>query len=323
MKRKVFVLFLSFLSLFGLTACGNDSQEDEQISIAYSIPGLTGPIWNAAREGFLEQTEALGWEGTVIDPNDSLEQQISLLDNQLNNNLDGLIITPIDGQAVGPTLDKFAEQDVPVVAIDRQVVGDVITTVEADNFQVGLDMGQAYIDSLDGEDGEVLIVGGPLSSSATVLRTDGFKEALEGHDNITIVGESATEFENELALSAVSNYLQSNPNINGIFICTDTLLPAVITALDEASKLHKLGEEDHVFVYSVDGDSFGLEQVVNGNIDATYGLDPYTWASEAVKALEAYMNGETVEENTLVSGHIVTSENYEELKEQGLLWGAE
>lgn len=323
MKKKVVLVLSSLLAVLGLAACRSDSQSDDQINVAYSIPGLTGPIWNAAREGFLEQTEELGWEGTVIDPNDSLEQQISLLDNQLNNNLDGLVITPIDGQAVGPTLDRFAEQGVPVVAIDRQVVGDVITTVEADNFQVGLDMGQAYIDSLNGADGEVLIVGGPLSSSATVLRTDGFKKALEGHENVTIVGESATEFENELALSAVSNYLQSNPNINGIFICTDTLLPAVITALDEADKLYKVGEEDHVYVYSVDGDSFGLEQVVNGNIDATYGLDPYSWASEAVKALEAHINGETVEESILVGGNIVTSENYEELNEQGLLWGAE
>ena len=50
-----------------------------------------------------------------------------------------------------------------------------------------------------------------------------------------------------------------------------------MTALEESGKLFNVGEEGHVNVYSVDGDGFGLGQVVSGKIDATYGLDPYAW----------------------------------------------
>ena len=75
--------------------------------------------------------------------------------------------------------------------------------------------------------------------------------------------------------------MQANPDINAVMSCTDYILPSVITALDEAGKLHNVGEEGHVNVYSVDGDGYGLTQVKKGTIDATFGLDPYGWASSA------------------------------------------
>ena len=121
---------------------------------------------------------------------------------------------------------------------------------------------------------------------------------------------------------AVANYLQANPDINAVMSCTDYILPSVITALDEAGKLHNVGEEGHVNVYSVDGDGYGLTQVKKGTIDATFGLDPYGWASSAVEALKTHFDGGKVDSTILIGGNIVTKDNLEELKEAGSLWGA-
>ena len=116
-------------------------------------------------------------------------------------------------------------------------------------------------------------------SSATVNRTEGFKAAIKDAPNVEVVAESATEMDAEVVLGAVTNYLQANPDINAIFSCTDYILPSVMTALAENGKLYPVGNPNHVHVYSVDGDGFGLDQVVSGSIDATYGLDPYAWAA--------------------------------------------
>jgi ribose transport system substrate-binding protein len=336
--KKAIVLLLCIALTLGLVACGGNAGSPQEPSsgsdvnggdnaegkrIAYAIPGLTGPIWNAASEGFEKQAREFGWEAVVVDPNDNLENQISMVQNQITTGIDGLVITPIDGQAVAPLMKELENEGIPVIAIDRQVEGTALSTVEADNFKIGKDMGEMYLKSLGDKKGEVLIVGGPLSSSATVNRTEGFKEAIKGHDNITIVGESATEFDNEVALAAITNYLQANPNINCIFSCTDFLLPAVMTALEESGKLHPVGEEGHVHVYSVDGDGYGLTKVVEGIIDATYGLDPYEWAASAVKALKDHFDGKNVEPSILITGRIVTKENFEQLKAEGLLWGAD
>ena len=294
----------------------------DTVKVAYSIPGLSAPIWTAASEGFKAKAAEFGWEAEILDPNDNLETQISQIENALVKGVSGIVITPIDGEAVSTLMGQAAEANVPVIAIDRQVAGTSLATVEADNLLIGQQMGEMYLKTLGDKEGKVLIVGGPLSSSATVNRTEGFKNAIKDAANVTIVAESATEMDSEVVLAAVTNYLQANPDINAIFSCTDYILPAVMTALEENAKLVPLGQEGHVNVYSVDGDGYGLGQVVKGNIDATYGLDPFAWAASAVEALKAKFDGKEVEPSILITGNIVTSESFEQLKSEGKLWGA-
>ena len=332
--KKLLAGLICLALCVGLLGCGGgnsasapagqetDSNGKTKYKVVYSIPGLSAPIWTVASEGFLNKAKEYGWDAEILDPNDNLETQISQIENALVKGVDAIVITPIDGEAVSTLMEQCKEAGVPVVAIDRQVKGPSLTTVEADNYNIGKALGEMFIKDLGNEQGKVLIVGGPLSSSATVNRTEGFKAAIKGKANIEIVAESATEMDGEIVLAAVTNYLQANPDINAVMSCTDYILPSVITALDEAGKLHKVGEEGHVRIYSVDGDGYGLTQAKNGIIDATYGLDPYGWAAAAVEALKTHFEGGTVEPNILIAGEIVTADNLEELKAAGKLWGA-
>ncbi|NLY44698.1 MAG: sugar ABC transporter substrate-binding protein [Tissierella sp.] len=330
--KKILVALLSLTLVLGLAGCGNtqggttpvdsDTSGEGKYKVVYSIPGLSAPIWTAASEGFKDKAAEYGWEAEILDPNDDLETQISQLENALVRGANGAVITPIDGEAVSTLMGEYENAGVPVIAIDRQVTGTSLATVEADNYNIGKALGEMYLETLGDQPGKVLIVGGPLSSSATVNRTEGFKDAISGKANVEIVAESATEMDSEVVLAAVTNYLQANPDINAIMSCTDYILPSVITALDEAGKLFNIDEEGHVNIYSVDGDGYGLSQVANGNVDATYGLDPYEWAASAVEALKAHFEGGSVDSSILIGGNIVTIDNIEELKEAGSLWGA-
>jgi ABC-type sugar transport system substrate-binding protein len=310
------------MTLLLMTVLFSATAAAESYKVVYSIPGLSAPIWTAASEGFKAKAAELGWEAEILDPNDNLETQISQIENALTKGAQGIVITPIDGDAVSTLMKDAETAGVPVIAIDRQVTGTSLSTVEADNLLVGQQLGEMYLKTLGDKEGKVLIVGGPLSSSATVNRTEGFKAAIKDAANVQVVAESATEMDAEVVLAAVTNYLQANPDINCIFSCTDYILPSVMTALEESGKLFPVGAEGHVNIYSVDGDGYGLGQVVKGNIDATYGLDPYAWAASAVEALKAHFEGGAVESNILVAGEIVTADNFEALKEAGKLWGA-
>lgn len=290
-------------------------------TVAYAIPGLSAPIWTAASEGFTKQAKALGWEAVLIDPNDNLENQITMVKNHIVKNIDGLVITPIDGQAVAPLMKELQDAKIPVVAIDRQVTGTSLTTIEADNFLIGKIMGELFQKQVGSSPTKVLIINGPLSSSATVNRINGFKSVASNMPNVKLI-ESSTEFDNELVLASALNHFQANPDIKAIFSCTDYLLPGVFTALKETGKLYKAGDPKHIFIYSVDGDGFGLQNIVDGYIDATFGLDPYEWAAQAVIALKDSFDGKPVSPQILISGRPVTAENFTQLKSEGVLWGA-
>ncbi|QTQ12627.1 sugar ABC transporter substrate-binding protein [Treponema parvum] len=319
--KKSFTVFFCLLLSFAF-AGGTKETKSEAIKVAYSIPGLSAPIWTAASQGFLAKAAEYGLSAEILDPNDNLENQISQIDNAMLKGLKGLAITPIDGQAVSTLMNKAQAQKIPVIAIDRQVAGYSLATVEADNLLIGKLLGEKYLKTIGNKDGRVLIVGGPLSSSATVNRTEGFKAAIKNAKNVKVVAESATEMDAEVVLGAVTNYLQANPDINAIFSCTDYILPSVMTALAEKGKLFPIDDPKHVNVYSVDGDGYGLDQVLVGNIDATYGLDPYAWAASAVQAIKDNLDGKSVQKNILILGNIVTKENLKSLKEKGALWGA-
>ena len=328
--KKLMLALLSLGLVLTMTGCGEektvepsvDGETEESFKVVYSIPGLSAPIWTVASEGFKAKAEEMGWEAELLDPNDNLETQISQVENAITKGADAVVITPIDGEAVSTLMGLCEENGVPVVAIDRQVAGTSLATVEADNYNIGKALGEMYVESLGDKEGKVLIVGGPLSSSATVNRTEGFKSVIADKENITIVAESATEMDSEVVLAAVTNYLQANPDINCVMSCTDYILPSVMTALEEANMLKPIGEEGHVNIYSVDGDGFGLTKVTEGLVDATYGLDPAGWAEAALDAIAANKAGETVEPSILIAGNIVTSENFEELKAANELWGA-
>ena len=316
-KLVVLVLVLAMV----LSMCTAFAETAEKKTVAYAIPGLLGAIWSAAADGFTSQAEEYGWEAIIIDPNDNLENQITMVQNQITKGIDALAITSIDGEAVGSLMNECADAGIPVFAIDRTVAGEAVTTIEANNFLIGQEMAEMYLEYLGDAQGKVLFVGGPLNNSPTVARIEGFSSVVEGLENVTIVGSSNTEFDTELALANILNYLQSNPDINCIYTCTDTLLPAIITALEETGALHPVGEEGHVFVGSVDGDPYGIQMVLEGKCDAVYNLDPYEWAAVAVRSMNDYFNGTEVEASQLVPGSILTIDTYEELKAAGKLWG--
>lgn len=316
--KKLVALVLAFTMV--LCSVGAIAQEEEK-TVAYAIPGLLAAIWSAAADGFTSQAEEYGWEAIIIDPNDNLENQITMIQNQITKGIDALAITSIDGDSTGSLMKECADAGIPVFAIDRTVVGECVTTIEANNFLIGQEMAEMYLEYLDGDEGKVLFVGGPLNNSPTVARIEGFSSVVEEHDNVTIVGSSNTEFDTSLALANIMNYLQANPDINCIYTCTDTLLPAIITALEETDKLFEVGEEGHVFVGSVDGDPYGIQMVLEGKCDACYNLDPYEWAAVAVRSMNDYFEGIEVPESQLVPGSILTIDTYEELKAAGKLWG--
>ena len=230
--KKSIALLLCLVLVFGAVACAAPAASVDEtaapepeatpateipaevpagdaVKVAYSIPGLSAPIWTAASEGFKAKAAEFGWEAEILDPNDNLETQISQIENALVKGVNGVVITPIDGEAVSTLMGQCEEAGVPVIAIDRQVAGTSLATVEADNLLIGQQMGEMYLKTLGDKEGKVLIVGGPLSSSATVNRTEGFKTAIKDAANVTVVAESATEMDSEVVLAAVTNSRQT------------------------------------------------------------------------------------------------------------------
>ena len=276
------------------SACGSASAGEKR-KVAFSIPSHFSTFWVACWKGFKDQADAQGWEATLLDPNGDINLQITQLNNQATRGVDAVAIAPIDSEAVGPGINELARNGVPVFCIDRRGAGKVVSTLETDNVEVGRAMARQIIKDYNGKKIDLLIVQGVLSDTPTLDRTAGLKEIITKDPNITIIGEpSAGAYSNEAAMSTTKNYLESHPDLDVIFTCTDALVPGILAALKEGDKLHKVGEAGHVGLYSVDGAGETLNFIVQGTVDSTYSQFPITFGIDTIKTMDRFLKGEKV-----------------------------
>lgn len=304
------------------TSAAATTDNQAKKTIYFSIPGVSAAIWNVTANCMQKTASTAGYNCEVLNPNDDLETQLSQINTAISTGKMGaLVIVSIDGSATSDILAKCEKAKIPVVCVDRACTGKFLTLIEADNYLCGQEMAKLYVNQLGSAQGNVLLVGGPLTNSPTVDRIKGFSDYVANYKNVKIVGSSNTEFVAEDILASVLNKLQAHPEINGIYTCTDTCLPGIISGLQETKKYAKVGEKGHVWLGSVDGDSFGLKQVQDGYCDATYNLDITKWCSEAVNACANYWKGAEVKDKILTPGDVCSVDTYSKLKDKGVLWG--
>lgn len=321
MKRKVVSVLLCLFMCSSLIACssGESDKKEESVKVAFSIPEMFSTFWEACWYGFEQQADAYGWEATLLDPQGDLELQISQLQSQVTKGVDAIGVAPIENEAIGPALTTVNDAGVPVFCVDRRGEGDVVSTLETDNVKAGEAMAGQLVKDY-GEEAKVLIIQGVLSDTPTLDRTQGVKNVLGKYSGITIVGEpSAGEYSNEAAMATTKNYLETNPDLDVIFTCTDALAPGIVAALKEAGRTGKAGEDNHVGIYSVDGAGEVLNLIEDGTVDGTFSQYPIQFGIDTVKSMKAHMDGEKLEEKVYYDGDVVTKENIEELRKD--LWG--
>lgn len=330
MRKRIVSVLMCVALCVSMAACSSgetkkedtkkeDKKTEETVKVAFSIPEMFSTFWEACWYGFEKQAKEYGWEATLLDPQGDLELQMSQLQSQVTKGVDAIGVAPIENEAIGPALTTVNQAGVPVFCVDRRGEGEVVSTLETDNVKAGEAMAKQLVEDY-GENLNVLIIQGVLSDTPTLDRTKGVKSVLEKYAGITIVGEpSAGEYSNEAALSTTKNYLESNPDIDVIFTCTDALVPGIVAALNEAGRTGGVGEENHVGIYSVDGAGEVLKLIEDGTVDGTFSQYPIQFGIDTVKAMKTYLDGGDLEEKVYYDGDVVTKKNIDELHDD--LWG--
>jgi ribose transport system substrate-binding protein len=201
------------------------------------------------------------------------EQEVSIQNNNvedlINKGVDGIIVIPMDGEAIIPALQKAQDANIPVVIGDSSVAEGneelYITYIGTDNYKVGQEAASQMIEAVG--EGEALLVTGVSGSVSSEMRSNGFKDGLEG-SSVTLANEQSGEWSSEVAMQVTENMLTSNPDAKGIFLCSDGMLPGVLSAVENA------GKTGQITVISVDGNRAAVEQIEEGNCYGTVGQYP-------------------------------------------------
>ena len=222
-------------------------------------------------------------------------KQITDIQNLITQNVNGLIIAPLDKDAIIPAIEQANAADIPVVTVDMGANGgDVFMIVRADNYAMGQSACQQLGEQLGGK-GTVLNLQGDLASTNGLDRSDGFTDCIESDFPDIEVISKPTNWKAEEAVAAAQTVV-STTEIDGIFLASDSvMLDGVGKVLENLGKWAPAGEDGHIAMVSIDGTPLSLEQVRAGYLDAVVAQPVDMYAKYAVQYVIDALDGKTFE----------------------------
>ncbi|MFD6166368.1 substrate-binding domain-containing protein, partial [Oerskovia sp. NPDC060287] len=158
--RKAVAAAAGMTLLFGaLTACSSERSGGESGGgetgtdtplIGIAMPTRSLERWNNDGAHLEELLAGAGYETTLQYADNKVDQQITQLQNMINQGADVLVIASIDGTALGPVLDAAAKEEIPVIAYDRLINDSEHVDYYAtfDNEKVGTLQGEFIVEQL-------------------------------------------------------------------------------------------------------------------------------------------------------------------------------
>ena len=303
MKLTTRLTAVAAVSALMLTACGGETDDGDagtagenggsDYTIGLAVSTLNNPFFVALRDGAQVAADEAGVELSVTDARDDATEQANQVANFQTQQLDAVLINPVDSDAAGPIVSPLVADEVPVIAVDRAVEGaEVDAFVASDNVEGGRLAAQALAEAI-GEEGQVIVLQGVAGTSASRERGQGFDEGIADFPGIEVVAKQPADFDRTQGLDVASYRKHADPHVVGLSAETDgTALGAVQALGDRAG--------DDVFIVGFDATDDGQTADSDGTMYATIAQQPEELGRAAVEAAIAVLDGEGVDDTIAV-----------------------
>jgi len=307
-------------ALFGLLGCdkketGNSSTPAaKSLTIAVIPKGTTHEFWKAIHAGAMKAGEEIKGKGVNVDiiwkgpfREDDRDQQIQVVENFTSKRVGGIVLAPLDSQALVNPVASAIQAGIPTVIIDSGLKMDqYISFVATDNFKGGQLAGER-LGTLLGGKGNVILLRYAVGSASTEEREAGFLQALQTKfpDIKIISSDQYAGATRETAFQASQNLLNRFGNeVNGIFAPCEPPTIAMTMALREIGK-----GGGKVKMVGFDSGSQSVIDLQNGDIQGLVVQNPMLMGYLGVMTIYKHLQGEKAEKRIDTGVVLVTQEN--------------
>ncbi len=303
--KKLLVAFLTLAMTLSLVACGSGDEtapeetpddaapETETVAVGLSVSTLNNPFFVTLADGAKAKAAELGIELTVADAGDDAMTQTNDIDDLISQNIQVLIVNPVDSDAIAASVTAAKEAGIKVIAVDRAVNGETVDCQIASDNVAGAKMATEYLLELVGEGAQVAELQGVPGASAAVDRGEGFHQVAD--EKLDVVASQTANFNRAEGLTVMENILQANPDVKGVFAHNDEMALGALEAI---------GDKD-IVVVGFDATDDAKAAVAEGTLAATIAQQPGLMGATAVEVAAKLAAGESVEANLPVEVALV------------------
>ena len=335
MKRSFLLSALAAAAL--LTGCGPSGSSNpaatgdpatgaKALTIGVSFETLQTEFWVTALKAFETELARRDIQMLQAIADGDANRQIEQVRNFITRRVDGIVMVPKDARACIPVIKAANAANIPIVLFNRPPAESDAKSIAvvADNLELARETVAFMIGEArkTGRKHQALHLVGDLGDINAIGRRDGFEEAVKAAPEIIeVVARVPTEWNNEKAYAGVVNALQANPGIDFIFAPSDVHLPSVASALKNAGRWKKRGEEGHVILGGFDGDATAWQMLTEGYLDADGVQDVYFEVQASIQAILDHRAGKPVAPVIQDPGFVIHQANREEMAPR--MWGAQ
>jgi len=262
--------------------------------------------------------ERAGGEFISLDPDNSLEKQISMFEDLAQRGVDAIIFLPVDSHGVVPTIERLSKKGVGFYNVDHAAETDATISFSThDQVDCGRVGARYLVEQAKKQNKKLTVfeIWGKMGHEGSERRHQGYHEIFKQHpDLIEVIESPDTGWMTDKAMQFVMEALPAHPAINAI--CThNNMIPGVVEALRVLNKLHPVGHPDHIPYVGIDCFPVAMEHLRNGFCDGIAVHSPWEEADAALKcALLHEACGQSVPKLVNFTSYLITQENIDKVR---------
>lgn len=293
-----------------------DSSADsgnKELHFAVIPKGTTHIFWQSVKHGAEQAGEEIGAKITFRGPSkeNDRDEQINVVQGFLNARVDGILLAPLDADALVRPVKEASRAGVPVVIFDSGLntdPGDFVSYVATDNFEGGKLAGEAMASALGEKGGDVILLRYEQGSESTHQREEGFLYSIAEYTNIRVLSSdqyagTTTESAIDKAQALLNRF---GDEVDGICTVCEPTAEGALRALRERNMAGK------VKLVTFDSSDSLRDSLSAGEVNAIVLQDPVAMGYQAVKTMAAHLRGETPEQFIDTGVFVATANNQDD-----------
>jgi len=263
----------------------------QDITVGVSWSNFQEERWKTDESAIKAALEAAGAKYISADAQSSAAKQLTDVESLIAQGADALIVLAQDSDAIGPAVQKAADEGIPVVGYDRLIENPDAFYITFDNKEVGRMQAQAVF-AVQPTGNYVFIKGSASDPNADFLfsgQMEVLKDAIDS-GAIVNVGEAYTDgWIPENAQRNMEQILTANDNkVDAVVASNDGTAGGVVAALAAQ------GLAGSVPVSGQDGDQAALNRVALGTQTVSVWKDARELGKKAAEIAVSLANGDAM-----------------------------
>ena len=300
------------------------AQAAPNFTIAVVPKGTTHEFWKAVNAGAFKARDELRQQGIQLEviwkgplKEDDRDQQVQTVENFMARRVSGIVLAPLDAQALVRPVVNAVKAKIPVVIIDSDLKSDQqVSFVATDNYRGGK-MAANYLGALLGGKGNVILLRYAVGSASTEQREAGFLETLKADfPGVRIqTSDQHAGATRESAYQVSQNLLNRfGREVNGVFAPNETSTIAMTKALRDRGQA-----AGKVKMVGFDAGSVEVADLRSGDLQGLVVQDPVKMGYLGVMTLMDHLAGKPVPKRVETAVTLVTRDNMEQPEIHDLL----